>query len=256
VTMDPRSSGDVCVQHPVHRLGHRHSRAVTGLRPSPRAAQGGTAQADLRARRTAIALGFTSVSSLGVSAASYCAWRPRPTRPRPRFLSLICASRRSSSTGGNRTPIVSASRGPVRHWPGVHYLARHADGTTGLQSCFDRHVTRANTPGPWTTRRRRAGPFWRRSTSARAWLCRSCGTARTPSQWRSTPEVRSAPPVPRSGSSRGGSACAHGRCCTLLLHRGSKRSVGCSNPAYKLRAPLRNRTVDLLLTMETLCRLS
>jgi integrase len=39
-----------------------------------------------------------------------------------------------------------------------------------------------------------AGRCWPRSTSTRVWPCRSCGTARSPSRWRSTP--RSCPRRP------------------------------------------------------------
>ncbi len=45
-------------------------------------------------------------------------------------------------------------------------------------------------------------------------------------------------------------------CCTLLLHHDREGRSRGSEPASDLGAPLRNRTVDLLLTMETLCRLS
>jgi hypothetical protein len=42
---------------------------------------------------------------------------------------------------------------------------------------------------------------------------------------------------------------AHSRCCTLLLHQDQKRPVPRSELASELGAPLRNRTVDLLLTI-------
>jgi hypothetical protein len=45
-----------------------------------------------------------------------------------------------------------------------------------------------------------------------------------------------------------------------LLYQLSYTAAAGSTPwargVYRFRAPLRNRTVDLLLTMETLCRLS
>jgi hypothetical protein len=47
--------------------------------------------------------------------------------------------------------------------------------------------------------RKLAGPCWLPSTCIRAWPCRSCGTARSPSRWRSTP--RSLRCRPRSSRS-------------------------------------------------------
>jgi integrase len=68
------------------------------------------------------------------------------------------------------------------------------------------------------------------STSTLALPCRSCGTARSPSPWRSTQRYPRPPPARPSRSSGSGSAsehhcCMQTRCCTLLLHQDQKRPV-------------------------------
>jgi hypothetical protein len=57
---------------------------------------------------------------------------------------------------------------------------------------------------PSTAPARPVPRYWLPWTSTRASRCASCGTARSPSRWRSTPRLRPTPPVMRSASSATG----------------------------------------------------
>ncbi len=111
-------------------------------------------------------------------------------------------------------------------------------------------------PGsPCTAPARLAPRCWPPLTSTRVSLCASCGTARSPSRWRSTPRFPRPPPARRSRSSASGSArTPRPRCCTLLLHQDRKRPVARSQPAAELGGRYWDRTSDLLGVNEALSR--
>jgi integrase len=81
---------------------------------------------------------------------------------------------------------------------------------------------------------------------------RFCGTARSPSRWRSTPRFPRPPPAPRCTSSASGSATR--RCCTSVLYGNKNGRFPQKEPASDLGGRYWDRTSDLLGVNEALSR--
>ena len=160
-------------------------------------------------------------------------------------------------TTGTPTVNVQAMRGSRPDWSSPPVMARRSSPATSIAASTAGSPRRVCPRSPGIAPGRHAVHCWRRSTCTRVWPCRSFGTARSPSRWRSTPKYPRLLPAKRSAS--WGSGWTGPRHWPLLHFAAAPRSKTAgpvSEPASELGAPLRNRTVDLLLTMETLCRLS
>jgi hypothetical protein len=125
-----------------------------------------------------------------------------------------------SSAGSSSNPTESAPEalGSTPAWCSPPATARRSSRVTSAAASTAASRGRRSLGSPCMVRGRHAGHCWRLSMSTPAWPCRSCGTARSPSRWRSIPRFPRPPPVPPSRNSAGGSARERCRCCTLLLH--------------------------------------
>ena len=139
---------------------------------------------------------------------------------------------------------------------GLVFSTRHGTPIVprNFNRSFDRCIVAAQVPGfPSTASARPVPRCWPLSMSIRVWRCASCGIARSPSRWRSIPKHR---PTLRAMPSASSATGSHEPLLPFAAARRSKKAGPRSEPASGLGGRYWDRTSDLLLTMETLCRLS
>jgi integrase len=87
---------------------------------------------------------------------------------------------------------------------GLVFTTRHGTAVEprNFNRSFDRCIRKAQVPRITVHgTRKRADRYWPPWMCTRVWRCRSCGTARSLSRWRSTPRYPPPPPASRSGGS-------------------------------------------------------